>query len=116
MRLDDKGRPTSTRHFLAFPNSVLFSLQIYAKNHGAAFQVDRSTSGWRALRDAMRLRDKVTHPKSSASLEVSEDDVEVLKQASQWWQETLMSLFTACHQADAHWRDVNEQSDDSSTV
>jgi hypothetical protein len=106
--LDDKGQPKIVDQFLRFPNSLLLSLQTYAKNHGATFKVDKSTSGWQALKRAIRRRHNVTHPKSLACLTVSDADVQDLTQASQWWQDTLMSLFEACAESDAYWRQRQE--------
>jgi hypothetical protein len=106
--LDDKGQSKIVDQFLRFPNSLLLSLQTYAKNHGATFKVDKSTSGWQALKRAVRLRHNVTHPKSLACLTVSDLDVHVLTQASPWWQGTLMSLFNACDESDAYWRQRQE--------
>ena len=61
--LDDKGRPKEAPSFLPFPDSLLFSLSIYAKNHGADFEVDKSQRGWQALRQTTQVRNNVTHPR-----------------------------------------------------
>ena len=102
--IDEKGRPKETSNFLPFPESLLFSLSIYAKNHGATFEVDKSNSGWQSLRHAATVRNNVTHPKTPQSLNLTNADLQALMDASRWWQATLLSLFTACHEADEYWR------------
>jgi len=102
--LDQKGRPKEAPCFLPFPESLLFSLSIYAKNHGAKFEVDKSQRGWQALRHATQVRNNVTHPKKPEALSLSDADLQALMDASHWWQATLLSLFKACDEADDYWR------------
>lgn len=102
--LNEKGQPKEAPSFLPFPESLLFSLSIYAKNHGAIFEVDRSQRGWQALRQTTQVRNSVTHPKTPESLNLTNADLQALMDASRWWQATLLSLFKACNEADEYWR------------
>jgi hypothetical protein len=102
--LDRKGRPKASSSFLQFPESLLFSLSVYAKNHGATFEVDRDQPGWRAFLCATELRNHVTHPKSAASLNPTNEELQALMDASRWWLATLLSLFKVCDEADEYWR------------
>jgi len=102
--LNDKGQPKQGPSFLPFPESLLFSLSIYAKNHGAKFEVDRSQHGWNALRQTTQVRNSVTHPKAPESLTLTDADLQALMDASRWWQATLLSLLKACDEADEYWR------------
>lgn len=102
--LDQNGRPKAAPTFLPFPESLLFSISIYAKNHGAVFEIDKSRSGWRALRQITQVRNNVTHPKAPESLTLTENDLKALSDASDWWHETLLKLFKACDEADEDWR------------
>ena len=102
--LNDKGQPKEAPGFLPFPESLLFSLSIYAKNHGAVFEVDKSQRGWQSLRQTTQVRNSVTHPKSPESLNLTDGDMQALMDASRWWQATLLSLFKACNEADEYWQ------------
>lgn len=102
--LDDQGRLRPSQQFLRFPESLLFSLRCYAKNHGAEFEPDRSGSGWQAMRTAVRIRDRITHPKSTSSLALSDVDLKAFVDAAAWWQDTAFRMFQACDEADAYWR------------
>lgn len=102
--IDEKGREKETTAFLKFPESLLFSLSIYAKNHGATFEVNKSEAGWSALQHAAKVRNNVTHPKTPESLTLSNDDLQALMDASRWWQATLLRLFKTCGDADDDWR------------
>jgi hypothetical protein len=101
--LDQKGHPKETPVFLPFPESLLFSFSIYAKNHGAVFEVDKSQPGWQALCISIKVRNNVTHPKTPKSLTLTNADLQAMMDASRWWQATLLSLFKACNEADEYW-------------
>jgi len=101
--IDDKGNVREVTSYLPFPDSVLFTMKMYVKNHGATFDIDKSHSGWSAFKQATQTRHRVTHPKSAASLEVVDSDIRCLEEASSWWHEQLLLMFAACHEADANW-------------
>ena len=102
--VDDKGRPKTSEQYLSFPQSLLFSIHCYVKNHGATFQANTADGGWAAMQDATKIRNRVTHPKSAHALVLSEDDRRLFIQAAAWWKRTMLSMFIACEEADAFWR------------
>ena len=101
--LDDKGQSRKSTAHLAFPESLLFSMKVYAKNHGATFAPDRTLSGWAAFKRATAVRHRVTHPKSATALQIADADLRDLEEASSWWQVQLLAMFSKCHEADGYW-------------
>jgi hypothetical protein len=104
LTIDEQGRPRSNAQYLKFPESLLFSIGCYAKNHGATFVPDKSGPGWQALRNTVKVRDRITHPKSAASLDVLEGELTSFVEAASWWKKTMLDMFAACAEADAYWR------------
>lgn len=102
-RLDEKGRPKPSVSYLQFPQSLLFTVRVYAKNHGAEFELDTSMKGWQALVIATKARNRITHPKSSTSLALNNEELQALVDAALWWKSSMLELFTACREADKHW-------------
>lgn len=103
-QLTAKGLPEKRDNFSATLPSLLFSLRCYVKNHGASFAPSTGTTGWEAMRHLVEIRDRLTHPKSAADLEVSAGDLDTLTSASAWWEEELVQMFKACGEADAFYR------------
>lgn len=99
--LDEKGRIKEKEQFENFLPSMLFTLRMYAKNHGAKFEATTGEAGWDAMQKAVRIRHRVTHPKSVACLDLSEQDMAVVFLASHWWERTVLNLFQACSEADS---------------
>jgi hypothetical protein len=101
--LDNKGFPSPKEAYEAFLPNLLFCIRMYAKNHGAEFEADTGVHGWEAMKQAIRIRDRLTHPKSEACLTLSDKDTGYFIAASEWWNKTLLDLFQACAEADARW-------------
>jgi hypothetical protein len=101
--IDEKGRPKTAQQFLKFPDSLLFSIRCYVKNHGANFEPDTQHPGWSAMRMAVKVRDRVTHPKTVESLDLSDEDLQSFVDAAAWWKMTMLAMFAACKEADAYW-------------
>lgn len=102
--LDQKGVPKAGRNFQSFLPNLLFSIRCYAKNHGASYEPNTGDAGWVAMRKAVDIRDRLTHPKSAAGLEVAESDAKQLVAAAAWWKRTLLEMFAKCGEADEYFR------------
>ncbi|MDP1862350.1 MAG: hypothetical protein Q8K52_00410 [Thiobacillus sp.] len=102
--IDEKGHPKAIQQFLKFPDSLLFSIRCYIKNHVATFDPDTQHPGWSAMRRAVKVRDRVTHPKTAESLDLSNEDLQSFADAAAWWKMTMLAMFAACQEADAYWR------------
>jgi len=102
--LDKKGQITEKEQFENFLPNMLFTLRMYAKNHGAEFEPNTGETGWEAMQRAVHIRNSVTHPKSAACLDLSEQDMESVFLASHWWERSVLNLFEACKEADDFWR------------
>lgn len=107
--INEKGRPKTTQQFLKFPDSLLFSIHCYLKNHGATFDPDTQHLGWAAMRRAIKVRDRVTHPKTAESLDLSDEDLRSFVDATAWWKMTMLAMFAACQEADTYWRKQLEE-------
>jgi len=104
-QLDGKGVPEARENYQQVLRNLLFSLRCYVKNHGATYQPDTSQNGWESMREAVAVRDRLTHPKSASGLEVTEDDVQHFVAGAAWWKRTLLEMFAACGEADAFFRE-----------
>jgi hypothetical protein len=102
--IDEKGHPKIAQQFLKFPDSLLFSIRCYIKNHGVTFDPNTTHPGWSAMRRAVKLRDRVTHPKTAESLDLSNEDLQSFVDAAAWWKTTMLAMFAACKEADTYWQ------------
>ena len=107
--INSKGCSKTSEQFLPFPQSLLFSIRAYIKNHGARFEADTKLAGWSAMLRSAKVRNRVTHPKSVTALELSEEDLRDVVEAAKWWKATMLGMFAACKEADDYWREQLEK-------
>jgi hypothetical protein len=69
-----------------------FAFSIFAACNDAAFEVKADTRGWNAFVNSQKVRNRLTHPKSSSALEVSDKEVKDVREASRWFVETLKEV------------------------
>ena len=62
---------------------VLFVIKMLAKRSGVDI-VPKQEEGWTDMRDALRIRNRITHPKCEADLSVSEEEYNTAKNALMW--------------------------------
>ena len=86
-------------HQLTLP-MLLFSLRIYAKNHGAEFTPKISDYGWNCLRKGFQMRDRLMHPKSLRDLAVTDVEQNDFAVGIKWWNDSLRDLLATCNMAD----------------
>jgi len=92
-RLDDTGRVRAQFSRFPFAQHVAFSIRMYAK-HWGWMESDHffSDSRWGDFRNAVRIRNRITHPKELADIELSDDDMDVVHRAENWFQEAFHQM------------------------
>jgi|SRR5262245_41745440 len=58
---------------------IVFSLATFAKAFGLPVEVEREGKSWEAVRAALGVRDRITHPKSKGALKVSDKILKISK-------------------------------------
>lgn len=75
-------------------------------------EVDFSTSGWSDLRQAVLIRNRITHPKLGQSLRIGDDDLTIVGSALAWLVATVDCVMSSTNSALAqHTRDVRDALD-----
>jgi hypothetical protein len=99
-QLSVQGQVREKDNFQSTLPMLLFTLRVYAKNHGASFSPNTFDNGWSCLRKAFTLRDRLMHPKSFEDLHVSDEAGADFTAGIQWWDSAVESLLAACEAAD----------------
>jgi hypothetical protein len=83
--IDDKGEVVARPVFIKFLNNIKFSFRVYSKSIGSSFALNLEGNGWRKLRDAVKVRNRLMHPKMITDLDVTDVEVEATKKAFDWF-------------------------------
>ena len=81
----DKGGVDHKPVFIPFPNNVIFSFKVYSKSVGSSFELSVGGAGWQNLRDMVKVRDRLMHPKTLPDLEVTDAEVKATKNTFEWF-------------------------------
>jgi hypothetical protein len=96
--LADNGKVIEKQAHAQFFSSFRFAFQMLAKARGLCAQPDYSLAGWQALQHTVRLRNRLTHPKSVLEMQVSDNDMTQVDAAEVWFRlanNALMEEYSA---------------------
>lgn len=86
----EDGRISEQRRFISTTAMVRLTARI-AANCALGDQPDFGVEGWENLKQTIRLRNRITHPKVETDLDVSVEDVTRARSAFFWFSELMMS-------------------------
>ena len=75
---------------LRFLPNLRFAFRVAAKAMEVDFSLDVSGSGWDAVRDGVRVRDRLMHPKRVDDLMVTDDEIRMCLWAFIWIQSEII--------------------------
>jgi hypothetical protein len=81
--------------FPKFLNNVKFAFKIYSKSIDSDFKLRLGGVGWRSLREAVKIRDRLMHPKEPSQLIITQDEILTTQEAFNWFfiSYSLCSLY-----------------------
>ncbi len=80
-RVDEKGDVVEVPLMTKTSYNLLFSLRSFAEVVAFPLTVGKGGRNWQAYTRALKIRDKITHPKSPDDLELTEADLEAVREA-----------------------------------
>jgi len=101
--VNEQGEVETRAARIALKRRIRLAFRCYPRIHGASFSPDFGGQGWSRLQEAIRIRDRLTHPKRDADLSVSDSDLGSVDAASAWYQDAILGLLKACQEADASY-------------
>jgi hypothetical protein len=82
--LSEKGK-VEERHVLSSPLANLrFALTLFAKAAGASYEFPAGDPNFEQLQRVQRVRNRLTHPRSSLELDVTADEQDMAIKAVEW--------------------------------
>lgn len=97
--ISDSGEVTTRPARLRFLSNLKFAFRLLAKVEGADYQLDISGSGWQALQRALKVRDRLMHPKAVGDLQVGDDEVRDALRAFIWFEDQAVLILEKVVQA-----------------
>ena len=85
--LSEDAEPVSRRLHLPLARNVKFAFESFARALGASLQID--PKDLYDFKQAVKVRNRITHPKTNEDVVISDADLTVVKKAEQWFEHLL---------------------------
>ena len=89
--INDRGEVVEGVAKLSLARNIRFALALRRRALGIAEPFDASVEWWCSLREAIRIRDRLTHPKLPGDLDLTGDDIVKVLKAKSGFEHELMS-------------------------
>lgn len=83
--VDENGEVSTRPLYPKFLNNLKFTFKVFAKSIGSTFALDLKHPGYQSLHTAVKIRDRLMHPKVVAELIVTDAEVAQAKKAMDWF-------------------------------
>jgi hypothetical protein len=86
-------KETRRPFFLPTLDNLTYALEEFAYWNWADYKIDRKPDGWFNLCKAIRIRNRITHPKSPTDLHISDPELSVLHNATENFKHFVAETF-----------------------
>jgi hypothetical protein len=91
-KLTSAGEAEVANYYPRFADSYKFTMKILHRVMQLESKVDYGGHGWKAVVEIQKVRNRLTHPKSSADLVVAESELKLADAAADWFEDTLEAV------------------------
>ena len=78
--------------FLPWERNFKYVAKVTARAFGSSYQLPLDESGWEALRETFRIRNRLVHPKKREDLTVTDDELRIANDAHTWFQRVSLAV------------------------
>ena len=90
--LNDKGEIIETVAKISLTRNLRFAISMNRKAHRVSKPFDASVEWWACLKQAIKVRDRLTHPKMPGDLDISGDDIVRALKAKSGFEQEILSI------------------------
>jgi hypothetical protein len=92
--VDEKGHVQEQQRFISMLAMIRLASRV-AEKICPELKIDFGVSGWTDLQLAIKVRNRITHPKSLSDLNITKGDIEISESALLWLLKLMESVMTA---------------------
>jgi hypothetical protein len=90
--LSSDGDLIERTFFAPLLKTLRFAFRCYAKAHALDYSPDYSGPGWQALQSAVKIRNRITHPRKLDEMSISDTEMQVVDSAHAWFMDCYRGL------------------------
>lgn len=77
---------------LSFPNNIKFAFRTFALVHLTDYRLNVGDNRWDDLKKSLVVRDRLMHPKKVEDLETTDEEMERLQRAYDWFAQSTAEV------------------------
>lgn len=93
-----KGTVRAHPSYSPFLENLRFRYNLFLRAFGVDSALAVGDDGWRHFKQALHVRNSITHPSSPQDFDLSMEKSKALLQAIRWYGDQLGSMLDACHE------------------
>ena len=93
--LTDQGEAVERPHFAPIRKNLQLAFRSFAKANKISFALDYRGDGWRAFSEAVKIRNRITHPKRMEEMSIDDTEMARIDKAHDWFIESYHGLLDA---------------------
>lgn len=97
--LKGSGEPSVLAKHLRLPENIKFTNKALTKFFGASVSLTDSSQSWSNFLEAIKIRNRITHPKNMHDHDVSDKELETCREATHWFNEVVSKQISAIQAA-----------------
>ena len=97
--LDDNGKIIASTPFIKIKNNLRFAFRIFAKAYKKSYELKVDGKGWESFQKAIKIRNRLVHPKSLDDLIIGSKECEILFEVNNWYSDAFADLASIVEEA-----------------
>jgi hypothetical protein len=93
--LNEKGEAISTKSKLRTKDNLCFTLKTFAHVSNTMFKIEKNSKEWSSFNEALKIRDRLTHPKSTNDLIISDVELEAVEKTFMWYFASIIAILNS---------------------
>lgn len=90
--LDEYGEAKKRKAYPNFASNLQFAFKVYTRVTGSDFKLDVESIQWKKFKKAIKIRNRITHPKNLSDMKISKDDFRKATNAYNWFLANIKLL------------------------
>ena len=91
--LDENGKVRIRENFLRVADNLRFTIGCVEKGFGLSLNFDVANKHWADFKQAIKIRNRITHPKTHQDLDITDEEIAVAKRVGDWFSEFVIDWF-----------------------
>jgi hypothetical protein len=91
--LEKNGKVKKRPNYVDLLSNVRFTIECYKKTSNLNYELDVSGKSWQSFRNSLKVRDRITHPKNSSDMEISDNELKESFLTFSWFRQIVLDLF-----------------------